>query len=393
MSMILNPTLDVVDSSLEVEEIAPTEVSSVLADPSNNVLNIVAMDEFQAASEMEIAVEVVAGVNGDGSSSSRLSKPFGSTQGGSQLKQIRTSEIGRNEEAQHDKSASHLEMEVNSREDDDQLGPWIQCNKLRDVLLILDKWGFTLPLVDSLDEVMELLSGLISLNLNLGQIYCYTVYQVWRARNDFKHIRTNRSPLSIAATVLSLLPKHYRTPTLEHWSTTQPFGLPTRTTWCPPGWLKFNVDAALKPFNLAGIGVVVRNHEGVLITAAGRRIEHWDPFQAEVRATAVTQMVIRDWKLDLDGIIIEGDCVNAIGWLQKLQDRKFKGHYNFEGPNFSFLMNFKQVLFRHTLRDNNRPADFCANLVIFGDFVFWGTAEGDIPSTLVSLLQVDCNSG
>ncbi|KAI0488433.1 hypothetical protein KFK09_028264 [Dendrobium nobile] len=135
------------------------------------------------------------------------------------------------------------------------------CNKLKEVFNILRKWGFAMPSVFSLTELMQEIHDNVEINPSLGRIYCYTIYQGCRLINN---------------------------------------GAPPPPP-PPPGWLKFNFDDAVKPSNLAGIGIVVRNFEGALIAAAGKVFEHWDAFQAEVSAAAAIREVHMDWMFDLEG--------------------------------------------------------------------------------------------
>lgn len=138
--------------------------------------------------------------------------------------------------------------------------------------------------------------------------------------------------------------------------------------------------------------MVVRNAEGELIVAAGRCFEHWDPFYAEVSAAAAIRKVLHGWMLEMEGIIVEGDCTNAIKWLQQLNDQKFKGHYNFVGPDLAFLLDFKQVIFQHIPRECNHPADFCANLATSGNFVYSDVKAMGFPLSLLMFLRADNTS-
>ncbi|XP_020696169.2 uncharacterized protein LOC110109442 [Dendrobium catenatum] len=263
------------------------------------------------------------------------------------------------------------------------------CTKLKQVMEILCKWGFNMPIVNSLVDLKVELLKYAENNPSMGRIYCYTVYQVWRARNDMKHHNMCRSPSVIAAAVLSLLPKPFKWPMLEQWGTNQPFGFPSHKLWCPPppGWLKFNFDAALLPSNQVGLGVIARNHYGKLVVAAGRRTEHWDVLQAKMLAAMAIREVFMDWMFALDGIIIEGDCINAIRWLQRLNDRQNVVHRRVEGPDTTFLQEFKQVLFQYTHRNSNRVADFCAHLALGNEFTFFDVNNSEFPSILLSFLR------
>ncbi|KAI0516047.1 hypothetical protein KFK09_008719 [Dendrobium nobile] len=264
-----------------------------------------------------------------------------------------------------------------------------RCTKLKQVMDIFCKWGFNLPDVNSLVDLKVELLKYAQNNPSMGRIYCYTVYQVWRARNDMKHHNMCRSPFVIATAVLFLLPKPFKWPMLEQWGTNQPLGLPSHKLWCPPppGWLKLNFDAALLPSNQVGLGVIARNHYGKLVVAAGRRIEHWDVLQAEMLAAMAIREVFMDWMFELDGIIIEGDCINAIRGLQRLNDRQHVIHRRVAGLDTSFLQEFKQVLFQYTHRNSNRVVDFCAHLALGNEFTFFDVNNSEFPSTLLSLLR------
>ncbi|PKU84413.1 Putative ribonuclease H protein [Dendrobium catenatum] len=109
-----------------------------------------------------------------------------------------------------------------------------QCNKLRQVISILGKWGFGIPCVNFLEELLRELGDCVNKNTGIGCIYYYVVYQLWRAHNDLRHGRSYQSPSVIAATALSLFPRPCRTPILEQWSIIQPSGLPSHKLWCPP---------------------------------------------------------------------------------------------------------------------------------------------------------------
>ncbi|PKU70762.1 Putative ribonuclease H protein [Dendrobium catenatum] len=220
-----------------------------------------------------------------------------------------------------------------------------RCSKLLEVFGILGKWGFLVPTFSSLGDVLEMMPVLADTNPLLAIIFCYSVYQVWRARNDLKHTGHHRPASIMAATVLSLLPKLTRKPILLQWGIHQPSRLPT--------------------------------------------LQSWDPFQAELSAAAAIREVLQGWMLDMEGIIVEGDCANAIKWLQQLNDRNFKGHFNFTGPDLDFFLDFKQVIFQHIPPECNKPADFCANLATFGNFVYSDVNVMGFPLSLLQLLRAD----
>ncbi|KAL0925496.1 hypothetical protein M5K25_003834 [Dendrobium thyrsiflorum] len=107
---------------------------------------------------------------------------------------------------------------------------------------------------------------------------------------------------------------------------------------------------------MAGIGIVARNYEGALVFAAGKRIEHWDATQAEIMAALTI-----DWMHEVDGIIIEGDCLNAIKWLQKMFDRRNK------------------VIFIHIPQDRNQPAYYYSRLALLNSLILHDVNNCNFP--------------
>ncbi|KAI0497165.1 hypothetical protein KFK09_020387 [Dendrobium nobile] len=280
-------------------------------------------------------------------------------------------------------------------DDEDREHCTIRCSFLKTILTQLGRWGFSMPSSNSFVELLRNLEHLAGVNPSLGRIFCSAVYQAWRARNDKKHGRSWGSPSVLAATTLGSLSKPHLTPALEQCHINQPPGLFDNSAWCvpPPSWLKFNFDASVLPSNLAGLGVVVRDHLGNLIVASGQQIEHWDAATAELLAASTIKDIIEDWMFDRPGIIIEGDCSNIIEWLQQLRHPHHRLHRARDGPDFSFLAHFHQVLFMKVPRMSNMAADFCASKALEGNFVWKDVWCNDIPDTFLSLLREESARG
>ncbi|XP_020691196.1 uncharacterized protein LOC110105868 [Dendrobium catenatum] len=271
----------------------------------------------------------------------------------------------------------------------------VSCRFLKSILMQLDRWGYTMPAATSFDDMLRILEELAGCNPGLGKIYCSAVYHAWRARNDKKHGRSWGSPAVVAATILGAIPKTHLMPFVEPWHTNQPLRLSDPLLWCvpPPNWLKFNFDASLLSSNLAGLGLVVRDHCGNLIVATGQQVEHWDVATAELLAACTIKDVLEDWMMDRAGIIIEGDCSNIIEWFQQLRHPHHNMHRCRDGPDLSFLSLFPQVLFKRVPRCCNRAADFCASRALEGNFVWKNVWCDDVPPTFVSLLREESVSG
>ncbi|XP_020702564.1 uncharacterized protein LOC110114135 [Dendrobium catenatum] len=264
------------------------------------------------------------------------------------------------------------------------------CGMLISTHEVLAKWGFALPMFQNWEDMLNGLSLSAKMNASVGRLYCYVVYQVWRARNDKVHGQAFGTPSVLAANALAMLPRCFAMPAWEQWCTFQPFRMSSSTHWCtPPGWVKFNIDASVRPNSVAGLGVVARDHDGKLLLAVGSLVEQWDVTRAEILAAIAIRGAVEDWMFNIDGIIIEGDCRNAIKWLQGAFNRLNKLHLRTEGPDLSFLLDFRQVLFSNVPRQCNRPANFCANYAYFGNFMWKDCDDRNVPPSFLSLLRGD----
>ncbi|KAI0522495.1 hypothetical protein KFK09_004874 [Dendrobium nobile] len=132
------------------------------------------------------------------------------------------------------------------------------CKKLRMIFYVLDEWGFAMPRFRSFVELKEELARYRNSHDDWRWIYCGTVFNGWRNQNSYKHATGHHSILRIVFIYLMVSP--------------------------PTGWLKINLDGALRRSNVGGIGIVIRDDRGTLISAAGWEIKHWDSTQVELMA-------------------------------------------------------------------------------------------------------------
>ncbi|XP_028551609.1 uncharacterized protein LOC114579874 [Dendrobium catenatum] len=248
------------------------------------------------------------------------------------------------------------------------------CEMLISTHEVLAKWGFSLPRFQNWEDMINGLALSAKQFASVGRLYCYVVYQVWRARNDKMHGRTFGTPAVLAANSLAMLPKSLWAAFFHSLVHPPPPPPPP-----PPGWVKFNVDASVRPNAVAGLGVVARDHVGKLLLVAGSLVEQWDVTRAEILAATAIRAAVEDWMFNMDGIIIEGDCRNAIKWLQGAFNRLNKLHLTTEGPDLSFLLDFRQVLFSNVPRQCNQPADFCADYASFGNFMWKACDDRNEP--------------
>ncbi|KAK8956307.1 hypothetical protein KSP40_PGU020698 [Platanthera guangdongensis] len=214
------------------------------------------------------------------------------------------------------------------------------------------------------------------------------MYQCWHARNAKLHNREVGTPVVIAATVMEnpALFDQGRTPGC--WSTSRPSGHFRSFSWCPPGWIKVNLDGSLLPSRCEGLGIVVRSEGGQVLMAEGFAWQHWDPGRVELEAILAIRWVVLPTLLEARGIIIEGDATNVLDFCSKAAWGSARPN-TFPGDgDLSFLTEFAAVWFQHVDRRANRVADHCARTTVAGDFV-WETGTGAYE-TFLGLVADDC---
>ncbi|KAH0463565.1 hypothetical protein IEQ34_008147 [Dendrobium chrysotoxum] len=135
----------------------------------------------------------------------------------------------------------------------------------------------------------------------------------------------------------------------EQWDTTQPLGLFHLPSWCSsPCWLKVNVDGALLHSNCGGFSLIVRNDKGDPVRAPGWGIEHWDNAQVELQAILRINMVLQGWMFDSAGIIVEGDNLSVIKFMQEYVEKKRWTAQPLLGEDLNWVHMLHKVLFQHT---------------------------------------------
>lgn len=246
------------------------------------------------------------------------------------------------------------------------------CLCLRSVRSFLQKWGFSIPLFQHMEDLTNAISATDRHHISPIRAYCYAVYQCWRARNAKKHNKPYGTPATMAAYILEVLTNKPTFQLQEQWDNHQPNRLYSSLHWHPPppGWLKANVDGTLLQSHTAGIGVTIRDCTGKLMLAAGRQFLHWDSSQVELQAIIFVGHIMEAWMYEVKGIIIEGDNKNILDFIKaSMEGNYWKAHPPIS-PDIAFLHRFHQVIFQHVLREANKAADYCASFALYESFVW-----------------------
>lgn len=179
-----------------------------------------------------------------------------------------------------------------------------------------------------------------------------------------------------ASTIVVAFSTFYQHPLQKQWDTNRPMWSLNPPRWCPPpsGWIKVNVDGALFSNSVGGIGVVIRDADGKLITCAGTCMEHWDAAQTELEALAFIHQCLKPELFDMEGILIEGDCKNVITYFQQCFQHKNWPLQPQLASTIDSLMKLKNVRFHVMNREShsNRTAHVCAHLSIQCHFFLFG---------------------
>ncbi|GMJ13841.1 hypothetical protein like AT4G29090 [Hibiscus trionum] len=103
-----------------------------------------------------------------------------------------------------------------------------------------------------------------------------------------------------------------------------PTGRPKSGSWEPPsnGWMKFNVDAAVKwSFGSAGIGGVLRNQDGVILLKFSKHIGRNNPTMAELLGIVeACEIYERSSWGAAHPVLIESDSSLAVKWINNNDD-------------------------------------------------------------------------
>jgi hypothetical protein len=176
---------------------------------------------------------------------------------------------------------------------------------------------------------------------------------------------------------------------LTHHSKTESTTLPTPTThWKPPdrGTWKLNFDGAMrKDIGAAGVGVVVRDHQGQAIAAFTKRF-HLPQTPAMIEALAAREAIQLALELKLDRVSLEGDSATIIKELC-CPESHFTPHGHIIEEIQDQSKSFHSCSFQHTRRQANTVAHVLAQKSFFFDSHFlWLTA---MPHDVISFLQSD----
>ncbi|PKA52923.1 hypothetical protein AXF42_Ash001904 [Apostasia shenzhenica] len=126
--------------------------------------------------------------------------------------------------------------------------------------------------------------------------------------------------------------------------------------------IKVNVDASVHTsLNFFGVGVIIRDHYGVAIATASKRLpSHFAPHLAECMAIKVRTELVKE--CNLKNWSIESDAINVISTIINPAPLALKAHI-IEDIKEGMLMTFCSSV-NHCSRSANKVAHFLAQFAI-----------------------------
>ncbi|PKU86364.1 hypothetical protein MA16_Dca019909 [Dendrobium catenatum] len=224
---------------------------------------------------------------------------------------------------------------------------------------------------------------------NIVRLYCNSVYLNWKSMNEVAHGKTTNSISVTAACVMSTA-FLISNPLIASWGANIPREFLNAWHPPPPGWIKINVDASFLMSYNAGIGGCFRDDKGRLLIAFGEKRMHWDIANLELDVVMAIRRFIQPWMMEFKGLIIEGDNLNVIKFIQNSLNKAKWQSYNRIEENILFLADFNKVIFNHINRNCNRVADMCTTLALDNNFCFDSYSFDCIPPSLTSILKKEC---
>ena len=158
--------------------------------------------------------------------------------------------------------------------------------------------------------------------------------------------------------------------------------------WFPPpnSWCKANSDGAIfQELGAAGIGVVIRDHEGKVIGAILERIALL-PSVEDVEALACRRAILFAREFSLQIVVFEGDSETIINSLNSDEEWMASFGHLIE-DSWHLVTSFQVITFSHVKCKGNSVADKLAKLARQSHFL-WIWLE-DIHSDATNLVLFD----
>ncbi|KAL9450376.1 hypothetical protein AB3S75_012168 [Citrus x aurantiifolia] len=212
---------------------------------------------------------------------------------------------------------------------------------------------------------------------------------IWSARNQFIFKLKKEDPQIVLAKAEAILKAYKRTHVPAPIHMDQQI-CKAQQNWSPPpaGYFKLNVDAATnRDKQILGLGVVIRNAEGIVVAAAINCSQFCgDVAFAEAEAMEFGLQVAGNAKLS--SLIVETDSQEVAGFVNNRQS-SMKEIFWVVAAIQSLMKNFTQIKVQYTSKSCNVIAHSLAKLVIekCKNVVWMGTYPSELMYLFTSFNQ------
>ncbi|KAH9762740.1 putative reverse transcriptase/RNA-dependent DNA polymerase [Citrus sinensis] len=215
------------------------------------------------------------------------------------------------------------------------------------------------------EDLLSLLKGRLCSRRKVDiELLVAICWGIWSARNQFIFKLKKEDPHIVLAKAEAILKAYKRThvPAPIHmdqqtWKAQQ--------NWSPPpaGWFKLNVDVATnREKHTSGLGVVIRNAEGIVVAAAINCSKFCgDVAYVEAEAIEFGPQVVGNAKLPF--LIVETDSQEVVGFVNNKQS-SMKEIFWVVAAIQSLMKNFNQIKVQHIPRSYNAFAHSLAKLAL-----------------------------
>ena len=235
-------------------------------------------------------------------------------------------------------------------------------------------------------DFKELLSWFITEDKNV-ELFAVTAWSVWNQRNQAQ-LNQPITALHQVALVSKAWWQEFRAQQVDPVEVVRQGVRAEEKRWRPPSveLVKINFDGAVfANENESGIGVVIRNDEGLVLASCAKKIPVAYS-ECEIETMAATTALSFTSDIDIKRAILKGDSLAVIKALR--EDASSLSPFGLLIDDVKSLANsFDELSYSHTKREGNQVAHGLTKYAkIILDFVVW---MENVPPQLFSVLQAD----
>ncbi|XP_075663127.1 uncharacterized protein LOC142632642 [Castanea sativa] len=218
--------------------------------------------------------------------------------------------------------------------------------------------------------------------------FTWMVWAIWNQRNQVR-VRAPAIALHHVAEVSRSSLTEYRSRLSTTELLDEPHSHHSQTRWLPPpgNLVKINFDGAVfSRENISGIGVVVRDENGLVLGSCTKRLSQAYSVMETEAMEAATALVFAS-ELGVRQAILKGDSLAVIKAL--IETKYPLSPLGLEDVRM-FSQRFDKMLYSHTKREGNFVAHSLARYPIsIPDFLVW---TEDVPPHVQKFVQADLAS-